>query len=92
MNADQDCFGDKLNPFNLVLSIRIGFWCTADSGKKSNNREYRNLNHYIAAEAKAGHFTGREVWIFTDNEVTERIHPKGSSTDKELFEMNLELT
>ena len=60
--------------------------------KKSNTREYRNLNNFIVAEAKAGHLTGREVWICTDNEVTERIYPKGYSTDKELFEMNLDLT
>ena len=35
---------------------------------------------------------GHEVWICTDNEVTEIIHHKGYSTDKELSEMKLELT
>jgi hypothetical protein len=30
------------------------------------------------------------VWICTDNEVTERVYYKGSSTAQELFEMNLE--
>ena len=60
--------------------------------KSSNNREYRNLKNFITAEAKAGRLMGREVRICTDNEVTEILYHKGSYTDKELFEMNLELT
>ena len=44
-DADQEGFGDKLKPLILFLRICIGFWCTADSEKLSNNREYRNLNH-----------------------------------------------
>jgi hypothetical protein len=47
------------------------------------------LKNFITSEADAGRLTGREVWICTDNEVTERIYYKGSSTDQELFEMNL---
>jgi hypothetical protein len=35
---------------------------------------------------------GREVWIGTDNVFMERVYYKGSLTDQELFEMNLELT
>jgi hypothetical protein len=30
-DAAEEGFGDKSKPLNIVLSIRIGFWCTADS-------------------------------------------------------------
>ena len=60
-DAAQEVFGDKLKPLNFFLSIHIGFWCTADSEKSSNNREYRNLKNFITVEAKAGRLTGREV-------------------------------
>ena len=90
-DAAQWDVGDKLNILNIFLSICIGFWCTANSEKKSNNRKYHNLNYFIAAEVKYGRLTVREVWIWTDNEFTEIIYHKGSLTDKELFEINLEL-
>jgi hypothetical protein len=50
------------------------------------------LNNFITSEAEAGRLTGCEVWICTDNEVTERLYYKGYSTDQELFQMNLELS
>ena len=47
--------------------------------------------NHVKEESKAGRFTGHEVWIGTDIKVSERIWYKGGSTDKELYDIMLEM-
>ena len=84
-------FGGKYQPIAQLLRVRIGFWCTELSEKSPNKREFHNLFNHVKEEAEAGRFTGHEVWIGTDSKVAERIWHKGGSTDKELYEIMLEM-
>jgi hypothetical protein len=72
-------------------SIRTGFWCTEESERSSNHREFRNLLEGLKFEAASGGLAGCEVWIFTDNQVSENVYYKGTSIEEELFELNIEL-
>jgi hypothetical protein len=44
-----------------ATEIDMGFWCTLESEKSSNNQEFRNLRNFITTQAMTGRFTGREV-------------------------------
>ena len=84
-------FGGKSQPIVQILRICIGFWCAESSEKTSNKREFHNIYNHVKEESEAGRFTGHEVWIGNDSEVAERIWHKGGSTDKEKYEIMLEM-
>jgi hypothetical protein len=71
--------------------MRVGFWCTEVSERSSNYREFRNLLEMVWDAAAAGRLAGAEVFMFTDNQVVERVYYKGSATEELLFEMVFEL-
>ena len=58
---------------------------------ESNYREFRNLVEHVREESITGRLAGKEVRIFTDNSVTERAWCNGTSSDKVLFELVLDL-
>jgi hypothetical protein len=70
---------------SILASARIGFWCNEISEKSSNFREFRNLKEHVKAESRKGNLAGRELWVYTDNEVTERAWFNGTSSKKELY-------
>ena len=72
-DAAQEGFGDKLKPLNLFLSIRIAFYCNEYSQKYLTIDSIAPLKNFITSKVDAGGLMGREVWIFTDNEVNERV-------------------
>ena len=57
----------------------------------SNWRELANLVAAIKELAEEGRLEGKEVFLFTDNMVSERAYFKGTSKSKTLFELVLEL-
>jgi hypothetical protein len=75
----------------VLAPARISFWCSEISEKSSNYREFRNLKEHVKAEAQKGCLAGKEVWIYTDNEVTEQSWFNGSSSERTLFEIVLNL-
>jgi hypothetical protein len=77
--------GGQLAPTDLLARIEIAFWCTEDSEKSSNNHEMKTCYKFLKRDAEALRLTGREVWLCTDNEVTERAYYKGLSSRKDLF-------
>jgi hypothetical protein len=83
--------GGQLDPTDLIARIEIAFWRTEDSEKSSNNREMKNCYKFLKREADALRLTGREVWLCTENEVTERAYYKGLSSSKDLFEIILKI-
>jgi hypothetical protein len=96
IDASGEGFGGstQILQHQAVLQLkmaRIGFWCTEISEKSSNYQEFRNLAKHVAAESRAGILSGTEVWILTDNEVTERAWYSGTSSSKSLFDIMLEL-
>jgi hypothetical protein len=90
-DASGEGRGGQLAPNDLLARIEINFWCTEDLEKSSNNREMKNCYKFLKREAKALRLTGREVWLCTDNEVTERAYYKGLSSSKDLFEIILKI-
>jgi hypothetical protein len=49
------------------------------------------MAEHVCAKSKKGYLSGKEVWIFTDNEVTERAWYSGTSSGKALFDTMLKL-
>ena len=45
----------------------------------------------VKEEYEAGSFNGHEVWIGIDSKVSEKIWHRGGYTDKELYEIMLEM-
>jgi len=84
-------WGGGVTHVNQTPHCHGGFWCDAIADKSSNYREFRNLHDTLERLASEGELVGREVFICVDNEVTERIYYKGSSTDGELFELMVHL-
>ena len=70
-------FGSSLSGTRSALIIdgevlyRHGYWGPADRKKSSNTKEYRNLVNNVEDALKRGLQGGCEVFMFTDNMVTE---------------------
>jgi hypothetical protein len=73
------------------VRVRMSFWCSEHGEKTSNNREFRNLKDMVIDEARLGSLTGHEVFLGTDSQVAENVWHKGSSKERNLCEMMLEL-
>jgi len=96
------CFGDASGDgYGFSASIRglpeleyeFGKWKEKFSKRASSNlREALNLLQALQHLVEAGKVPpGTDVWIFTDNFVTERAFWKGNAGGKELFEVVLEM-
>jgi hypothetical protein len=69
-----------------------GEWKEVLRMKSSNHREFYNLAMKIETMVKEGVIPeGTEIFMFTDNMVTERAFFKGTSTNRELYAMVLML-
>jgi hypothetical protein len=51
----------------------------------------KNCYKFLKRESEALRLTGREFWLCTDNEVTERAYYKGLSSSNDLFEIILKI-
>jgi hypothetical protein len=96
VDASEEGFGGSLRKKgklarDLLKAARLGFWCSAVSERSSNYREFRNLVEHIRKEARMGLLAGLEVWIYTDNQVTESIWYNGTSGERTLFDLVLDL-
>lgn len=89
-DASGEGFGSSFLQGSQIL-VRHGFWCTEVSEQSSNYRELRNLVESIEREAVKGNLTGREVFMFTDNAVSEGVYYRGTSTEPTLFDLLLRL-
>ena len=90
-DGSAEVFGGKSQTISHFLRIHIGFWYTESSEKTSNKREFHNIWNYVKEEDEEGRLTSHEVRIGTDSNVAERIWHKGGYTDKELYEIILEM-
>ena len=73
------------------LLFRYGQWSSAISEASSNYREFRNLVKAMEAYVRSGKLRDCEVFLLTDNLVTENAFYKGSSSSKKLFNLILGL-
>ena len=100
-DASREGFGSKLlaqpiqqeQPLLELLPTQLwhGFWCTTISERSSNYQEFRNLVEAIKDWHQTQGLEGAEVWIYTDNMVTEMVFYKGMSDDPNLFYLMLDL-
>jgi hypothetical protein len=74
------------------MSARFGAWEQGTTEKSSNFREAYNLVLRIERMVETGEFReGTELFVFTDNAVSERAFYKGSSSSRLLHELVLKL-
>ena len=73
------------------LRIRHGIWGSDLKNSSSNYREFRNIVETIEQEVVNGTFAGSELFIFTDNIVTEGCFYRGTSSSRPLFDLVLRL-
>jgi hypothetical protein len=73
------------------VRVRMAWWCSEHGEKTSSNREFRNLKDMVIDEAKLGSLKGHEVFLGTDSQVADNVWHKGSSKERNLYEMMLEL-
>jgi hypothetical protein len=84
-DASGKGFGASWEVRNGELYYRLGTWGTDMSNQSSNLRELKNLLETLEIMARLGHLTGFEIFICTDNSVSEAAYFNGSSSSKELF-------
>jgi hypothetical protein len=84
-------FGSSLQLPTGSISYRYGLWGKDAEGSSSNYRELRNIVECLESESAAGHLSGHEVFLFTDNTTAESAYYKGNSTSRLLFELILRL-
>ena len=68
-------------------SWRFGVWGAESKDSSSNYRELRNLTETLEEMGIKGDLQGREVFLFTDNMVSEAIVAKGSSQNPILYQL-----
>ena len=73
------------------VRIRHGLWGADAAGKSSNYRELRNLVEALEEEARQGTLEGAEIFMVTDNSTAESAYHRGTSSNRDLFDLVLRL-
>ena len=84
-------FGSSWLDKTGALVIRIGMWNKEGVDTSSNYRELRNLVETLELMGQRGELEGYEMFLFTDNSVSESVAFKGNSSAELLFELVLRL-
>jgi hypothetical protein len=90
-DASGEGFGSSWVDREGTISFRYGIWGREGAGSSSNYRELRNLVETLERLGELGELVGREVFLFTDNSVSESIAFKGSSSSPKLYELVVRL-
>ena len=89
-----DASGRGKGSSTIGTSKRVSTFFARDlthSNESSNFREFNNLVETLEKEYATGNLENLEVFICTDNEVTEKAFYKGSSKSPKLFDLVLRL-
>ena len=89
-DASGSGFGSSIQ-YSLGLRVRHGIWGADAINKSSNFREFANLVETLEEEAAEGLLSGSELFLFTDNQVTESCYYRGTSSSRTLFNLVLRL-
>ena len=89
-DASGSGFGSSIQS-SLGLRVGLGIWGTDAINKSSNFKEFANLVETLEEEEAEGLLSGYEVFLFTDNQVTESCYYRGTSTSRTLFNLVLRL-
>ena len=83
-DASGKGFGASWEVRNGELYYRLGTWGDDMADQSSNLRELKNLLETLEVLAALGQLTGFEIFICTDNAVSEAAYFNGSSSSEEL--------
>ena len=67
------------------FNFRVGIWSSDVEDESSNWREFTNIVESLEDEARSGHLSHSEVFMFTDNSTVESCAIKGTSTSIKLL-------
>jgi hypothetical protein len=82
---------DGVDQFDSSIAYRVGVWGSDSDDVSSNFRELRNVVEGIEEEVEEGRLKEAELFMFTDNSTAEAAFHRGTSSNKELFELVLRL-
>ncbi len=82
---------DEFDKFDDEISYRIGVWGSDSDDVTSNFRELRNVVESIEDQVEKGKLKNAELFMFTDNSTAESAFYRGTSSNKDLFELVLRL-
>jgi len=86
-DASGEGFGSSWVDKEGAIGFRFGVWGKEGDNSSSNYREFRNLIETLERLGELGELAGREVFLFTDNSVSESIAAKGSSSSPKLYQL-----
>jgi hypothetical protein len=89
-DASGNGFGSSFETTDGIY-YRYGQWCSEVEERSSNYRELKNLVETIEEEVVAERLRNCEVFLFTDNWVSECAYSKGYSDSQELSRLVLQL-
>ena len=89
-DASGSGFGSSWND-GFGLGFRFGVWGEEGDGTSSNFRELRNLVETLESLGLEGKLAGKEIFIFTDNMVSESVASAGSSSSEQLYDLVVRL-
>ena len=90
-DASGEGFGASRNGAPKRVKYRYGVWGPEEVDDTSNCKEFKNLVKEVVKMGENGELEGREVFVFTDNSVSEAIATKGSSSSPHLFDLVVRL-
>ena len=90
-DASGEGFGLSWLDKKGTISFCYGIWGVEGDSSSSNYRELRNLVKTLERLRELGELVGREVFLFTDNTVSESVAAKGSSASPKLYELVVRL-
>jgi hypothetical protein len=77
--------------FGGYIRYEHGLWSETLCEEHSNYKELRNLLNALIRAGLEGSLTGREIFLYTDNQVVEGSYYRGTTASKSLFELVVEL-
>jgi hypothetical protein len=89
-DASGSGFGSSFTHANGIV-YRVGVWGSDVDGESSNYRELRNLVEAVEVETEEGKLRDTEVFLFTDNSTAEAVFYRGTSSNRNLFNLVLRL-
>jgi elongation factor P--beta-lysine ligase len=89
-DSSRNGFGWSID-FGEEIRFEHGLWYETVCEEHSNYKELRNLVNALMRAGLEGRLTGREVFLYTDNQVAEGSYYRGTAASQYLFELVVEL-
>jgi hypothetical protein len=77
--------------FGYEIRYENGMWSQTLCEEHSNYKELRNLVNALMRACLEGRLTGREIFLYTDNQVAEGSYYRGTTESQSFFELVVEL-